>query len=278
MEESNIQTYSSGFSLNLDEMGEAGLQYGHRLNKVHPKAKHFVVRQNNSDIAFINLEETRKSLLRALSAIKEKVQNQQTILFVGTQASARRKIKELAEKYNYPFITNKWLGGILTNFKTLSSRIASLKEMEEQKASGAWEQFTKKENHLLEKKLEQLRKKFDGVRQLNKLPDMLLVVDPQIHRVAVEEARQMHIPIVAVLDTDDDPNLVDFPIIANDSTRSAIEYLLAKVEEAIQEGQKSISLGHLEKVENSVVPVVPKENNDSVDSNASVLEDSVPQK
>ncbi|MBP8617762.1 MAG: 30S ribosomal protein S2 [Parcubacteria group bacterium ADurb.Bin305] len=251
MEESNISTYSSGFALNLDELEKAGLQYGHKLNRVHPKAKYFTIRQNNSDIAFINLEETRKSLVSALNAIKEKVQNQHTILFVGTQASARNKIQEIAEKYNYPFIANKWLGGILTNFKTLSSRITSLKEMENQKASGAWEQFTKKERQLLEKKLEQLEKKFAGIRQLNKLPDMLFVIDPQLHQVAIKEARQMHLPIVAVLDTDDDPNLVDFPIIANDSTRSAIDYILNKVDEVIQEGQKSVSLGKAEGVESS---------------------------
>lgn len=225
----------------LQEMMKAGLHYGHKRTYNHPKASYFTVK-SFGELNGIDLNETIKGLNKALEFIKETVAKGGVIMFVGTTASAKDLVKNLAQKFNYPYVTERWLGGTLTNFKTLIRRIKILKDLEEQKASGKWEQYVKKERNELDKNLLMLQKKFDGVRNLEKLPDALFVVDTGRHKIAVKEARLCEIPLIGILDTDDDPTQIDFPIPANDSARSALQYLLEKVEKAIEEGRKEASL------------------------------------
>lgn len=219
----------------IQEMMKAGLHFGHKKTFNHPKASYFIVK-SYEEIAGINLEETVKALNQALEFLKDAVNKGGQILLVGTTPGAREPVKKLAQKYHFPYVNERWLGGTLTNFKTLALRIKTLKDLEEQKATGEWEKYTKKERAKLEKELEQLQRKFAGLRIMEKLPAALLVVDTGAHLAAVREAKILGIPVVGILDTDDDPTLIDYPIPANDSAKSAIEYLLSKIEIALQEG------------------------------------------
>lgn len=228
--------------ISIEEMEKAGLQYGHKRTRNHPKAEYFIIRSKTTNVSLINLEETKKALEKALEFIKECVKNNKVILLVGTQAGAKQKIQELAQKYEYPYVTERWLGGTLTNFKTLSERIKYLKDLEEKQQQGAWEIFTKKEKQKLTQELMKLQKKFLGLRNMTRLPDVLLVIDPQLHHIAIKEAKKLQIPIIALLDTDDDPTQIDYPIPGNDSAKSAITYILNKVEETIEEARKGIEI------------------------------------
>jgi len=223
----------------IDEtkMKEAGVQYGHSRTRNHPKAGYFTVK-SYTELSFIDLGETAKALDTALDFIKETVKKEGSILFVGAIAGARVRIKELAEKYDFPYITNRWLGGTLTNFKTLNGRIKYLKELEEKKKSGEWQKYTKHERKKLDDEIAKLEEQFIGLKKTTKLPDALFIIDPKIHDTAVREARKIKIPMIVVLDTDDDPTLIDYPIPANDSAKSSIDYILNKVDEAIEQAKK----------------------------------------
>jgi len=224
----------------IQEMMKAGLHFGHKKTFNHPKASYFIVK-SYEEIAGINLEETVKALNQALEFLKDTVSKGGQILLVGTRPGAREAVQKLAQKYHFPYVNERWLGGTLTNFKTLALRIKTLKDLEGQKAAGEWEKYTKKERIKLEKELEQLQRKFAGLRIMEKLPAALLVVDTGAHLAAVREAKILGIPVVGILDTDDDPTLIDYPIPANDSAKSAIEYLLSKIEIAFQEGATSLA-------------------------------------
>lgn len=221
----------------IQEMIQAGLHFGHKKTYNHPKASYFIVK-SYEEIVSIDLRETLKALNKALDFIKELAKDNKQILFVGTRPGAKDLIRELAQKYNYPYVNERWLGGTLTNFKTFSQRIKTLKDLEDQKNSGVWEKYTKKEINNLEKNLLALQKKFAGIRNLDKLPDALFVVDTGVHKLAIKEARSLGIPIIGILDSDDDPSIIDYPIPANDSAKSSIKYILDQIDKAIEEGMK----------------------------------------
>lgn len=219
------------------EMEKAGLHYGHKKSRNHPQAAYFTLK-SNTELSFIDLDETVKALEVALDFIKKIIKEGGTILFVGAIPGAKKGIEKLAKKYDFPYVTNRWLGGTLTNFKTLSDRIKYLKELEEKKKSGEWQKYTKYERKKLEDEMIKLEKQFIGLKNTTKLPDVLFIIDPKIHNTAVREARKMEIPIIAVLDTDDNPALVNYPIPANDSAKSSIDYILDKVDQAIDQVKK----------------------------------------
>jgi small subunit ribosomal protein S2 len=219
------------------EMEKAGLHYGHKKTRNHPQAGYFTVK-SNTELSFIDLNETAKALEAALDFIKKTIKKGGTILFVGAIPGAKNGIEELARKYDFPYVTNRWLGGTLTNFKTLNDRIKYLKELEEKKKSGEWQKYTKHERRDLEDEMVKLEAKFVGLKNTSKLPDVLFIVDPKIHDTAAKEARIIKIPIVAILDTDDNPTSIDYPIPANDSAKSSIDYILNKVDEAIEQAKK----------------------------------------
>jgi len=217
----------------IKEMISAGLHYGHKRTTIHPRARYFIIK-NYEEIATIDLAETLKAFSSALSFIKEIINKNGSILFAATSPSAKKAIRLLAEKHDFPYADERWLGGTLTNFKTLINRIKYMKSLEEQKGTDGWEKYTKKEKINLEKELNQLQKKFAGLRNMVKLPDALFIVDTGLHDTAVFEARRLNVPIIGILDTDDDPTLIDYPIPANDSAKSSIEYILGLVEKEIQ--------------------------------------------
>lgn len=224
-------------SIEEAEMEKAGLHYGHNKTHNNPRAGYFTLK-SNTELSFIDLNEIAKALVVALDFIKEIIKKGGTILFVGAIPGAKNGIETLAKKYNFPYVTNRWLGGTLTNFKTLNERIKYLKELEDKKKSGEWQKYTKHERRELEDEMIKLEEKFIGLKNTSKLPDALFVVDPKIHDIAVREALIIKIPIVAVLDTDDDPTPINYPIPANDSAKSSIDYILDKVDQAIDEAKK----------------------------------------
>ncbi|MGE4554809.1 MAG: 30S ribosomal protein S2 [Candidatus Paceibacterota bacterium] len=237
MEAQNHHFNNLNFQNMITEMKEKGVHFGHKRNRLHPKAISFALK-SSGEIYFINLEETVKGLEKALEFLKKIVQENGKILLVGTSSGAKKKIKELGEKYNFPYVIERWLGGTLTNFQVLKERINYLKELESQREQNLWAKYTKKEQLKLEKNYQLLEKKFQGLKTMESLPQALLVVDPKLHETAVVEAKKVNLPIVAILDTDDDPTLIDYPIPANDSAPSSIEYILGKIDKAL-EGAKN---------------------------------------
>ncbi len=217
----------------LEEMKKAGLHYGHKRTYNHPRADYFTLK-SSAEIALIDLNETKKGLQAAIDFIKEIIKNKGMILFVGTTGGAQKAVEELSKKHDFPYVINRWLGGTLTNFQTLSDRIKHLQELEEKQKSGEWSNYTKQEKKKLEEEIYDLEQKFIGLKNMSRLPDALFVVDPKIHKTAIREAQKKEIPIISILDTDDDPTKVNYPIPANDSAKSSIEYILSKIDAIIE--------------------------------------------
>lgn len=218
----------------LSEMKKAGLQYGHKRTFNHPRAGYFTLKPLG-EIALIDLDETNKRLTAALAFIKETLKNKGIIIFVGTRAGAKQAVERIGKKYNLPYVVNRWLGGTLTNFETLRDRIKYLEELENKKKAGDWDKYTKQEQRKLEEEMLKLEQKFVGLKNMGCLPDALFVIDPKFHNTAVREAQKMKIPIISILDTDDDPEQIDYPIPANDSAKSSIEYILNKIDKTLEQ-------------------------------------------
>ncbi|MSU54899.1 MAG: 30S ribosomal protein S2 [Candidatus Staskawiczbacteria bacterium] len=218
--------------LNVEEMQTAGLHFGHRVSRLHPKMKPFVSGIKNN-VHIIDLEKTSEEFKKALAFISTMIANGKTILFVGTKIQVKQFVKSNAEASGMPYVIERWLGGTFTNFETIAKRVAYFKELESKKASGELEKYTKKERSLFDKELEILRKKFEGIKHMSKLPDAVLILDVRKDITAAHEAKRKGVKIVGVIDTNVDPNLVEYPIPANDDAISSVKYILEKVSETI---------------------------------------------
>lgn len=215
-----------------EKMFKLGVHFGHFHSKKHPRMNPYIYGiRNNVDI--IDLAETEKLMEKVLDYLKKKKKEDALILFVGTKVSARDIIKNLAEKIKAPYITERWLGGTLTNFEVIKKRIDYLKEMEQKKKNGELEKYTKKERLRINQDVERTERKLGGLRRLEKLPDLLFVVDPGNEKHAIEEARKKKIPIVSISDTDSDPGLSDYFIPANDDGSVSLSYIIQKVEKVL---------------------------------------------
>ena len=213
-------------------MNQAGLHFGHRVSRLHPKMKPYVSGIKNN-VHIIDLEKTSEEFKKALTFISKMVADGKTILFVGTKIQVKQFVKSNAETSGMPYVIERWLGGTFTNFETIAKRVAYFKELESKKASGELEKYTKKERSLFDKELEILRKKFEGIKHMSKLPDAVLILDVSKDITAAHEAKRNGIKIVGVIDTNVNPNLVEYPIPANDDAISSIAYILDKITEAI---------------------------------------------
>jgi small subunit ribosomal protein S2 len=214
-------------------MQQAGLHFGHRVSKLHPKMKPFVSGVKNN-VHVIDLEKSSKEFQKALQYISKLAAEGKTLMLVGTKVQGRELVRRAAQEVSMPYVVERWLGGIFTNFETMQKRVQYFKELEGKKATGELEKYTKKERALFDRELEILKKKFEGIKHLAKLPDAVLIMDVKKDLTAVREARRKGITIVAVVDTNIDPTLVDYPIPANDDAVSSIAYVLERVKEAIQ--------------------------------------------
>ena len=222
----------------LEEMMRAGAMYGRKKSKTNPKMKRYIFTIRNG-IEIFDLPQTLEMLGKAADFIKGVIGKGGRILIVGTRPAAQNLVKELAEKFNMPYVIERWLGGTLTNFKTISKRIEHFKNLKADKAAGKLEKYTKKERLEMDKQIEKFNRFFGGIESLSQLPDALLVVDTTYknHLTAVREANRLKIPIVGIINSNADPDAIVYPIPANDSARSAIAWILNKIDKAIEEAK-----------------------------------------
>jgi len=218
--------------LNTEKMIEAGLIFGHKKSKTHPKMKKYISGVKN-DIHIFDIEKTSEKLKEALNFIYELVSNNKTILFVGTKIQIKDILKDFANEVNCPYINERWCGGTFTNFEIVRKRIEYFKNLELKKEKGELEKYTKKEQMKLDKKIKELEKKFGGIKNLEKLPDAIFILDIKKDYTALLEAKKKGIPIIAIVDTNVNPDLVNYPIPANDDAISSIKYILDIVKEVI---------------------------------------------
>lgn len=220
----------------LSQLLEAGAHFGHRTHRWNPKTKPFIFATKNS-VHIIDLIQTEQRLKAAQVFVRGLAAEGCTILYVGTKRQAQAIIAEQATSAGMPFVTHRWLGGMLTNFSTIMAQLKTLKHLEQQKADGELDRLTKKENLLIDDKIISLNKVFSGIREMAKQPDALFVVDVPREMTAVAEARKLGIPIVAIVDTNADPDLIDFPIPANDDAIKSIGLITREITSAIAEGR-----------------------------------------
>jgi len=217
----------------IKEMAGAGVLYGHKRTKTHPKMKPFIALTRN-DIEMIDPEATISSLEKAIVVLNEKIKSGGLILIVGTIPPAKEAVLKFAEEFNFPFVINRWLGGTLTNFKVISNRGIQYQDLKSQKEKNELAKYTKKEQHRLSEKINKLSRNFEGLIKLGKVPDVLFVVDPEVHDTAVREAKRLKIPIVAILDSNDNPSQIDYPIFGNDHAKLSIDWIFARILEGLK--------------------------------------------
>lgn len=234
----------------MKDLLEAGVHFGHPTRKWDPRMKPFIFQERN-DIYIIDLMKTLNYVRKAFDAVKEMARNGGNVLFVGTKKQAVQSIKEAAERCDMYYINNRWLGGMLTNFATIKKSIARLKRIEKEEVDGTFDKLPKKEVILLLKEKDRLEKNFAGIKDMENLPDMLFVIDPMQEAIAVSEARKLGIPVVAVVDTNCNPEIIDYPIPGNDDAIRAISLFAGVVASAVIEGQNEAGKETLAKSEYS---------------------------
>jgi len=216
---------------------ESGVHFGHQTRRWNPKMRPFIFTERNG-IHIIDLQQTVRRLDEATDWARELAADGGKILFVGTKKQAQDAIREEASRADMPYVNQRWLGGMLTNFQTIQTRIRRLDELEQRKLAGEFERLPKKEVTQLEDQIERLNKLLGGIRTLRGVPDAVFIVDPQREYIAVAEARRLEIPIVAMVDTNCDPTLIDHPIPANDDAIRAIRLMTSRVADAALDGRR----------------------------------------
>ncbi|HEX8991981.1 MAG TPA: 30S ribosomal protein S2 [Anaerolineales bacterium] len=222
--------------ISMKALLESGVHFGHRINKWDPRMKPYIFTERNG-IHIIDLQQTVKLLNQAYNLIRDTVANGGTVLFVGTKRQAQETIKEEATRAGMPFITERWLGGMLTNWSTMYARIQELGRLEQLRDSGEINRLTKKEGLLIQREIDRLLIRLSGVRTMKRLPDLLFVVDVGREDAAVHEANLLNIPVVALVDTNCNPQGIDYVIPSNDDAIRAIKLLVAKAADAVLEGK-----------------------------------------
>jgi small subunit ribosomal protein S2 len=223
----------------MRQMLEAGVHFGHQTRFWNPKMAPFIFGQRNK-IHIVNLEKTLVKYNEAIDFVRKLAANRGTILFVGTKRQAREIIAEEAARASMPFVDERWLGGMLTNFKTVKVSIKRLKDMEAMVEDGSIERLSKKEALMASRELEKLQKSLGGIKDLGGLPDALFVIDVGYHKIAITEANKLGIPVVAVVDTNHSPEGVDFVIPGNDDSSRAIRLYARGVADAVLEGKNAV--------------------------------------
>jgi small subunit ribosomal protein S2 len=215
---------------------ESGVHFGHRTNKWDPRMKPYIFTERNG-IHIIDLQQTSKLLTQAFNVVRDTVANGGTVLFVGTKRQAQETVAEEAARCGMPHVTERWLGGILTNWSTMHDRIQEFERLEKMRDTGDINRLTKKEGLLIEREIVRLTTRFSGIRNMKRRPDLLFIVDVGREDSAVREANLLGIPIVALVDTNCNPLNIDYVIPANDDAIRAIKLLVAKVADAVLEGK-----------------------------------------
>ena len=223
--------------ISMKQLLEAGVHFGHQTRRWNPKMATYIFTERNG-IYIIDLQKTVKKVDEAYNFLRSVAEAGETVLFVGTKKQAQEAVKEEAIKADMYYVNERWLGGMMTNFQTIQKRVKRLKELEAMEEDGTFEVLTKKEVLALRHEMEKLQKFLGGIKKMNKLPGALFIVDPRKERIAVAEAKKLGIPIVAIVDTNCDPDEIDYVIPGNDDAIRAVKLLTARMADAVIEGRQ----------------------------------------
>jgi small subunit ribosomal protein S2 len=222
----------------MKELLEAGVHFGHQTKRWNPKMKPYIFGARNG-IYIIDLQKTVRYFKSAYSYVKETAEQGHTVLFVGTKKQAQDSVAEEATRCGQYYVNQRWLGGMLTNFSTVKQSIERLKKLDAMFEDGTIEAYTKKESLKMDKEREKLEKVLGGIKNMSKLPGLMFVIDPKNEEIAVQEAQKLGIPVVAIVDTNCDPDMIDYVIPGNDDAIRAIRLLSSKIADAILEGNEA---------------------------------------
>jgi small subunit ribosomal protein S2 len=232
----------------MRDLLKAGVHFGHQTRYWNPKMSKFIFGARNK-IHIINLEHTLPALNGALESIENMASNKNKVLFVGTKRAASKIIKEEATRAKMPYVNHRWLGGMLTNYKTIRQSIRRLRDLESQSSDGTFEKLTKKEALMRQREMEKLERSIGGIKEMGGLPDALFVIDVDHERIAIKEANKLGIPVIGVVDTNSDPDGVDYVIPGNDDAIRAIQIYVKAVADTCLEASQSAGAGADEFVE-----------------------------
>lgn len=220
----------------IEEMFTAGVHYGYSKSRRHPSTVPYIFGTKNG-IDIINIEKSQSLFEEASEVLEDLFKKNKTILFVGTKPEAKQQILEVALALNMPYVTERWVGGSLTNFSEIKKRITRLLALRDEKEKGELDKYTKKEILLINKEMEDMTRNFQGLTGINRTPDAVFVIDPKKEHIAVSEANKMEIPVIALSNTDCDLKKVTYPIVANDASVSSITFFLSKIKEMYNKNQ-----------------------------------------
>jgi len=226
-------------SVTMRQMLEAGVHFGHQTRFWNPRMAQYIFGQRNK-IHIVNLEKTMVKYQEAMEYIRKLAANRGQVLFVGTKRQAREIVAEEAQRAGMPYVDERWLGGMLTNFKTVKQSIKRLKDMEAMQEDGSMERLSKKEALMMSRELVKLQKSIGGIKEMGGLPDALFVIDVGYHKIAVTEAKKLGIPVIAVVDTNHSPDDIDYVIPGNDDSSRAIRLYARGVADAVLAGRNQV--------------------------------------
>jgi small subunit ribosomal protein S2 len=226
-------------AVTIQDLLEAGVHFGHQTRRWNPKMKPFIFTARNG-IYIIDLLKTLSSLEKACQKVREAVEDGKQILFVGTKKQAKEVVKEESLRCGMPAVTERWLGGMMTNFQTIRRNIKRLKDLERMKEDGTFDKLTKKEALHLQREIDKLDNILGGIKDMVRLPDAIYVVDAKKERIAVAEANKLNIPVIAIIDTNSDPDVIDYPIAGNDDAVKSIKVLTREITNAVLEAQHKV--------------------------------------
>ncbi len=241
--------------VSMKQLLEAGVHFGHQTRRWNPKMKHYIFTERNG-IYIIDLQKTVKLMDTAYNFVRDIVSDGGTVIFVGTKKQAQESIRSEAERCGAHYVNHRWLGGMLTNFKTIRKRIDRMLELEKMEVDGTFERLSKKEVLTLKNEKEKLMKFLSGIREMKGLPDAIYVVDPRKEKIAVAEARKLDIPVIAIVDTNCDPDEIDYLIPGNDDAIRAVKLITSVMADAILEGKQVSEVAEEPEEQPVVEPVV----------------------
>ena len=225
--------------VSMKQLLEAGVHFGHQTRRWNPKMAEYIFTERNG-IYIIDLQKTVRKLEDAYNYVRDLSADNGTLLFVGTKKQAQDSIREEATRAGMPFVNARWLGGMLTNFKTIQNRIKRLQQLKQMKEDGTFDLLTKKEAAKLDLEIEKLEKFLGGITGMKKIPDAMFIVDPRKERIAVAEAHKLGIPIIAIVDTNCDPDEIDYVIPGNDDAIRAVRLISGAMADAVIEGRQGV--------------------------------------
>ena len=221
----------------VKDLVDAGVHFGHRVSRWNPRMEPYIHGKRNM-IHIIDVKETIKGLLRAKRLLQNVVASGKDVLFVGTKRQARHSVEEEARRCGMHYVSERWLGGTLTNFRTIRARLNRLEELEKLWATGQIETYSKKMKATLQREMEKIKTNLEGIRKMDRMPGVMFIIDTRREHIAVKEARKLGVPTIALIDTDSDPELIDLPIPGNDDAMRAIEIIVRELADSVIEGKQ----------------------------------------